>query len=89
MTTALAKSDEPEAAEEYLKRLLAHMDERSGSYAGLVLINELTGEREKALHSVDVALEKGGNVDRFEGNPWLAELLADPEYQARVAAINR
>ena len=51
------------------------------------LIYELSGDRDRALSSLEAAIQGGQPLDEVRGEPALARLRADPRYQQLMAKL--
>ncbi len=51
------------------------------------LIYELSGDRDRALNSLQAAIQGGQPLDEVRGEPALAKLRADPRYQQLMAKL--
>ena len=84
-----AWTDQPERAQEPLRRLVALTQKRVHTHLLIARIYERLGDRAAALHSLEEGLNRGLAVREVESSPWLDALRADPRYRSLIQAHPR
>lgn len=76
-----AKLNQPEKAKQHIQSALALSGEDADVLANAGEAYEIMGDREQALHYIELSLQKGYALDDLRNDPQMQNLLADPSFK--------